>query len=533
MTSLWAEVAGFAAAEFEPRPPDQTAARYLHNPEGFARECINWPAGRELAPYQGELLAAIPREKRVSARGPHGLGKSCTLAIAILWFALSSDAAGIDWKIPTTAGAWRQLQLYLWPEIHKWAKLVRWDMLGRGPLDTRTELLTLNLNLQHGSAFAMASDNPELIEGAHADRVLYVFDESKAISADTFDAAEGAFSGADEEAGTEAYALAFSTPGEPSGRFYEIHQHSPGLEDWWTRHVTLEEAISARRVSRKWAEDRKRQWRDSAVYHNRVLGNFWSSDEDAVIPLAWIEEANARWNAWNDAGRPPTPGRRTVGVDVARSGSDKTVMALRNGNVITQLRRTAQETTMQTAGRVLGIVNANAKRRPIIDVIGIGAGVVDRVREKGVKVDAFNASESTDHTDRSGELGFINVRAAAWWHLRDLLDPAYGAELALPDDDLLTGDLTAPHWKVTSKGKIQIESKDDIRKRLGRSPDDGDAVVQAVWDGDGTQAGEAHAEHMKRQLAAAGIDVPTNARNWRTRKQQLAEQRAQEGVFGA
>ncbi len=84
--------------------------------------------------------------------------------------------------------------------------------------------------------------------------------------------------------------------------------------------------------------------------------------------------------------------------------------------------------------------------------------------------------------DGSGELGFANKRSAAWWHLRELLDPAGGHQIALPPDDLLTGDVTAPHWRMTSSGKIQVESKEEIKKRLGRSPDDGDAVVMAFWE---------------------------------------------------
>lgn len=501
----WAE---YAAKEFEPEPaPAHGAIDYLNDPAGFARDCIAWPAGRSLAPYQAETLGALPIHRRVSVRGPHGLGKSCTSAFALLWFALTSEAAGADWKCVTTAGAWRQLERYLWPEIHKWAKKLRYDVLNRAPLDTRTELLTLNLKLRHGSAFAVASDNPELIEGAHADRVFYIFDESKAISADTFDAAEGAFSGADDRHGTEAFALAMSTPGEPNGRFYDIHRRAPGLSDWWPRHVTLAEAQAAGRVSEAWATARHEQWGDSAVYHNRVLGDFHSSDEDGVISLGWVEAANERWRIWDEAGRPETPGRRTVGVDVARSGSDKTVMALLDGQVITELRHSALEDTMQTTGRVFGIINASPGRRPIVDVIGVGAGVVDRLREQKISVEAFNASEGTDRKDRSGELGFTNTRSAAWWNLRELLDPAYGATLALPPDDRLTGDLTAPHWRVMSGGRIQVESKDDIRKRIGRSTDDGDAVVQGAWDGEGND-GQAWLDHFRNKAERRAVTAP-------------------------
>ena len=458
----------------------RTLQHYYDDPVAFAHDCFD---GLSLVPYQEEVLSELTRHKRISVRGPHGLGKSSFSAIAVLWFALTRDAVGVDWKAPTTASAWRQLEQYLWPEIHKWARAVRWDRIGREPF-TRDELLRLNLKLRYGSAFAVASDVPAMIEGVHADSVLYVFDESKAIPAGTFDAAEGAFSGAGPDTGLEAFAIANSTPGEPSGRFYEIHQRRPGFEDWWTRHVSLDEAIAAGRVSRDWAEQRALQWGEtSAIYANRVLGEFHSSDEDSVIPLAWVEAANERHRAWMDAGSPDTPGREVIGVDVARSGADQTVLAIRNGDVVRYLERYRLADTMETTGHVAKF----ASRSPlaIVDVIGIGAGVVDRLREQHFNVIGFNASERATQSDRSGEVQFLNQRSQGWWHLRELLDPAYGPVIALPEDNELIGDLCAPKYKYNSSGKLQIEAKDDIKKRIGRSPDAGDAVVMAFASGGG------------------------------------------------
>ena len=138
-------------------------------------------------------------------------------AIAVLWFALTRDAAGVDWKVVTTAGSWHQLTAYTWPEIHKWAGKLRWDKVRDGrPFSRAHELQNINLKLSHGAAFAAASANSALIEGAHADSLMFVYDEAKAIPAGTFDACEGAFSGAGE-GGTEAFALALSTPGAAAG----------------------------------------------------------------------------------------------------------------------------------------------------------------------------------------------------------------------------------------------------------------------------------------------------------------------------
>ncbi|MFM9590727.1 hypothetical protein ACKI16_29495 [Streptomyces scabiei] len=458
------------------------AVRYLYDPVGWAHDVIDWRDDEGLATYQDEILAAIPVHKRVAARGPHGLGKTATSSIGVLWFATTREAAGYDWKIITTASAWRALSTFLWPEIHKWSRRIRWDVLGREPFSELHELLQLNLKLHHGAATAVASSKAELIEGAHADSLLYLIDEAKVVPDATWDAIEGAFSGGRHEGLPEAFAIAISTPGPPAGRFYDIHRRAPGLEDWWVRHVTLAEAVAAGRISPQWAEQRARQWgRDSAMYANRVLGEFHASDEDAVIPLSWVEAAIERWHAWVDAGRPPLTGRRFTGVDVARMGGDSTILAHRHGPAITSLEAHDREDTMHTTARVQAATGEDEEDQavPVVDSMGVGGGVIDRLRELNAPVLAYTGAAKTRARTRDGEWGFVNVRSWAYWHMRELLDPTFGAEVMLPADDLLVSDLTAPTWDVTTgiPPKIRVEPKDDVVTRLGRSPDRGDAVV--------------------------------------------------------
>jgi len=244
--------------------------------------------------------------------------------------------------------------------------------------------------------------------------------------------------------------------------------------------VSLERALAAGRVSREWAAQRAKQWgTTSPVYANRVLGEFAASAQDSVIPLAWVEAANERWLGWRASGTDPGALSR-VGVDVARGGADKTICALRHGALISELRELPGADTMAVTGHIAGLLRAGGAA--VVDVIGIGAGVVDRLREQGRPVVAFNAAEATPLTDSSGELGFANCRAAAWWRLRELLAPGSGCEIALPPHDELTGELTAPSWRATSAGRIQIESKEQMRSRLGRSTDHADAVIQAFWE---------------------------------------------------
>lgn len=490
---------------------DSVRHAYYNDPVGFARDCIDWGSGTGLTSYQQEILNALVAQKhgntcRAAVRGPHTLGKTTVAAIAILWFSLTRDDLPdkSDWKVITTASVSRQLTDFLWPEVRKWANRIKWDRIGRQPF-TRDELMSETLKLKTGKASSMTSSEETGTEGAHADHLLYIFDEAKAIEASRWDAAEGALMGGQ---GKEVIALAISTPGDPQGRFYDIHIRREKYLDWWVRHVTIDECIAAGRSTIEFVNQRKLQWgEDSAVFQNRMLGNFCESTEDVVIPLSWIEAANERWlqrirmrqQDWNwiDGARRLTwpnwewlsKGHEEdftcVGVDIARSDlGDKTVIARRQGNTITQLDRYSIADTMPIVGKVKGVLERWHYAYAIVDVIGIGSGPVDRLRElfPDRRIQPFNASEGTEMKDRAKELQFSNKRSAAWWNMRELLDPAYDSQIALPPCDILTGDLTAPkRGKDTSSGKITVESKKDIKKRLGRSTDDGDAVVMAFF----------------------------------------------------
>lgn len=422
----------------------------------FTRDILH----AEPAPYQERILRNLAQFRRECAKSPHGSGKTCLAAWAVLWGLYAFDT---DVKILTTASVWRQCEKYLWPEIKRWLYRARPDPM---PRVLHTELILPNKH-----AFAVVSDNPYLIEGAHSETLIYIFDESKSIPSDTFDAAEGALSTGN------TYALMLSTPGEPSGRFYEVCSRKAGYTDWHVDSISLAEAIAAGRIDPTWAENRKLQWGEgSAVYQNRVLGEFADSGEDSVIPLSWVERAIERWHEVQGHG----DGDLTIGCDPARYGEDKTCIASLRGRVCEKLTYYAKQDTMETAGRV--ILAAGNKSTPMVcDVGGLGAGVYDRLRELGYNVTAVNSSERSDDTDRSGELHFLNMRSALWWKVREALDPTGDDPLALPPDDALVGDLCSPRWSVNSSGKIVIESKDDIRKRLGRSTDSADALALAVY----------------------------------------------------
>ena len=474
---------------------EQFKRTYENDPVAFVHDCFVWRVGESPAFYQDEVLGALPIHKRVCARGPHGLGKTALNSWAVIWFSLTRDGARVeddgDWKCLTTAGVWRQLEKYLWPEIRKWRSRLRWDVIGRDPFAAKTEAFLMSMRLKTGEAFPVASDNHELIEGAHADRIMYIFDESKAISGATFDAAEGAFSGAGSDTDREALALACSTPGEPVGRFYNIQSRKPGFEDWHVVRITREDAIKAGRISTEWADQRKRQWgATSAMYKNRVMGEFAATEQDSVIPLTWVEQAVDRWKEWKDASASSATDSGTalgyltsVGCDVGRGGDPSMIADCYDYRKIETLESIPDADTMKVVGR-LGMrrLVRDGAVPVIIDVVGVGGGPVDRCRELEYQTLAFNAGRATKAKDKSDELLFADLRSAAWWWLREMLDPQYEENVCLPDDDELIAELTAPKWAAQSGGRIKVESKDSLRqeKRLGRSTDRADAVIQAL-----------------------------------------------------
>lgn len=422
-------------------------------------------------PYQEKILRALVAYRRVAVHGPHGLGKTALAAWFVLWVMTVHTE---DVKVVTTASAWRQLTHYLWPEIRKWALNGRWadlDMQMRPGKELFEEKLALPGGRQ---AFAAASDKAETIEGAHAKTMVYVFDESKAIPIKTWDAAEGAFSTGD------CYALAISTPGEQSGRFYDICARKVGFDHWHVIHVTLEEAIQAGRIDRQWANTMRDQWgENSEVYQQRVLGVFVDSDARQLIPLSWVEAANERFRMCE--GKGPADAPVFYGVDPAYTGADQTAIATKRGDVIEDVSALSHRDTMETAGRVKHLLDAAPNSRALIDVIGIGAGVYNRLREQQAKATSVDVRKKTNMRDSTGLYKFENLRAYLWWNARERLNPAGENPVALPPHDLLTRDLTTPTYEHHSSGVIKVEKKEDMIARTGRSPDYADAVLLALF----------------------------------------------------
>ena len=187
-----------------------------------------------------------------------------------------------------------------------------------------------------------------------------------------------------------------------------------------------------------------------------------------------------------DVGDPELLGRLAAGrledgltlLDVARGGADQTVLARCYGHWFGPLEKHPGKSTPDGESVAGLVVRANpGSAVPIhVDVIGVGASAYDSLRKTFSATRGVNFGEGTDGRDRSGQLGFANVRAECFWRLREALDPNTGDGICLPPDPELRADLCAPHWQPRS-GKIVVESKEDIAKRLHRSTDCGDAVA--------------------------------------------------------
>jgi hypothetical protein len=200
-----------------------------------------------------------------------------------------------------------------------------------------------------------------------------------------------------------------------------------------------------------------------------------------VIPTAWIEAAMARWKPTPPEGCPLT----ALGVDVAYGGDDKTVLARRVRTWFAKLEKHPGRSTpdgQATAGLILKAVSGGDVRDRLalvnIDAIGYGASAYDQVKGNLPNVKAIVASAATNRMDRAKVLHFANLRAYAHWSLREALDPKTGDNLMLPPDPELLADLAAPRWEMRSSGII-IEDKNEIKERIGRSPDCGESVILA------------------------------------------------------
>lgn len=209
-----------------------------------------------------------------------------------------------------------------------------------------------------------------------------------------------------------------------------------------------------------------------------LFGDFNAAVDDdpwQVIPTTWVKAAQDRWT-------PECDGALSgLGVDPARGGDDRTAIAQRRGNWFGVERWPGRFTPDGPSVAALVVERLTDGALIAVDVIGIGSSVFDALEANDIDyVLPVNFSGASDATDKSGRFAMRNIRAEIWWGLREVLDPESGDAVAIPPGSEIRADLCAPRWKLTVGG-ILIESKEDTKKRLGKSPDLGDAIALALY----------------------------------------------------
>jgi hypothetical protein len=385
------------------------------------------------------------------------VGKTAFEAWTVLWFITTHFPC----KIPATAPTSHQLSDILWAEIAKWHRVLRERMPLIGEwFEWTKEKFELRANPQESFAVARTSrpENPEALQGFHSENILFLIDEASGVAEEVFVVAEGALSS------EGAYVVMAGNPTRTQGYFYDSHHKMRG--SWGALHVNGE---NVKRVARKYIEDMAKKYgTESAIYRIRVKGEF-AGTLDGVIGLDVIEPAMTRdVVAFGD---------EVWGVDVARFGDDLSALCKRRGNTLLEkIKVWGGKDTMQTAGLVkLEYDNAKVKPKAIyVDVIGLGAGVVDRLKELNLPVMGINVAESP-----AVEAQYMRLRDELWFKARDWF---HGRDVKIPNDEDLIGELTLPTFKVLSTGKKQVESKDEIKKRAA-SPDRADAFCLTFAQG--------------------------------------------------
>jgi len=415
---------------------------------------------------QEHIALAVRDNTNVAVPSCFGSGKDWIAARLGLWWVATG---GI---LVATSNSFPQLRDIFWRELRK--------AHARGVLPGKPTNGT-DLRWEVGDAWAIGRKpddyDPEGLQGVHGTRVLVIVDEANGVGADLWTATTGLI------VNESSRRLAIGNPWNPVGPFFEACRTPTWnvipISVFDTPNFTGEpvpDKAQAELVSPFWLEQRRAEGLEGTPWWQaKVLGQFPDTASNAVIPLSWVEAARVRDQV--------TDARDWAGLDVARFGSDDSVLVEGSGNGPESAHIVHGQDTMVVAG--IGKSYLDRRRGTLaVDVIGVGAGVVDRIREQhppGTLL-GVNVADAPQHDP---EL-LLNLRAELWWDVRRQLDPATTDEplsLARLDESTyqrLRAELTAPTYRMTSSGKVQIESKEELKARGLPSPDLADAFNLAI-----------------------------------------------------
>lgn len=431
----------------------ETLAKLKSDPELFVRSVLGV---KIVTPDQSRLYASVRDFKRTAAPAGHSVGKTFAAASVALWFLYTRKPA---W-IVTTAPSWSQVEELLWREVRNLHGGSQFP-LGGDPLTTKLELG------DDWIAVGRSTNDPNRFQGRHAENVLIIIDEATGVPSYIYETSESmAVSPADR-------ILAIGNPTDPSSTFREKCQ-----SDLWNvveiscenhPNVTAGQSLIPGAVTREWISERLEDYggRDSILYRARVLGKWPAQGENTLISLLDLEKSALKW-------RVPSGSPIATGTDVARFGTDLTVLFPLYGDyMLGEPTVKRGQNLMATAGM---IVAAGCDRNGIDDT-GLGGGATDRLAELGHPVTPLNFGSNADD-----EKKFVDLRSELWWQMRQ----AIREWLIVPPEKhatwtrLLWADLTNARYGMDSRGRIKLEPKADMKKRLGRSPDYADALCIMV-----------------------------------------------------
>ena len=436
-------------------------------PALFAVEALGLPkewdpqAKEGVLPWQWEASAELVRRRRLSIRSGHRVGKSAFMSWTILWF----HSCFFPCKGGCTAPTATQMSDVLWAELSLWHRRLKGRMPALGEkFAWKADQFEMVEAPQESFTVARTArpEKPEALQGLHSKHVLILVDEASGVAESIFEAGRGSL------ASEDSYVVFASNPTRLEGLFFETHHKLKPL--WSTMQVNGETVPTQ---SQQFRDEIAYQYgKDSNVYRVRVLGEFPLEEADVVIPMHLCEAATIR---------DVKPFGATVwGVDVARFGSDRTVLIKRCSNAtLAKHASWSGMDTMQTAGKVFAEWNSTLPEdRPhtiFVDVIGIGAGVLDRLFELNLPAVGVNVAEAASIDDAT----YSRLRDELWFRARRWLERK---DCKLAQDDVLIAELSMPKYAFTSTGKLKVESKDELRKRYPRSPDVADAFCLTFAD---------------------------------------------------
>ncbi len=443
----------------EPVVPDQAAidciARWREDPVTMVRELF----GVEPDPWQAVVLRKFPTKQRQAMKACKGPGKTALLAWCCWNFLLTRPHP----KIVATSITGDNLRDNLWVEMSKWQQK---SPLLAASFTWAAERITSNdhpetwwMSARTWSKGADSSQQANTLAGIHADYVLFVLDESGGIPDAVMAAAEGGLS-----TGVECKIVQAGNPTHLSGPLYRACTRERHL--WDVTEITgdPDDPMRSSRISVQWAREQIQKYgKDNPWVLVNVFGKFPPGQSNALLG---IDDCTAA------AGRTVTQASyydevKILGVDVARFGDDRSVLQPRQGKVAFVPKVFRNLDTMQLAGQVATFIRAWDPDAVFIDQTGIGAGVVDRLRQLGFPVIGIDNGQGAIDAEQ-----FLNRRAEMWWKLAEWVK----AGGCIPDDAELLGELVAPTYKFTPDNRLQLESKADLKKRGLPSPDKADAL---------------------------------------------------------